>query len=170
MNPLLYLFGISAGLAALLASVTIWSPRKVRIKVLAIVMFTLFVPASYMSLTNLLSRPKPADMEWEQRQLSEATVLGAHLREGHSIYVWLQVAGVEEPRSYVLPWSQELAEQLYGARREAESQGTAVKMRRPFIAEEDESEPVFYAPPQPMPPEKQVAPSTTLSFQHSTNS
>ena len=45
-------------------------------------MFTLFVPASYMSLTNLLSRPKPADMEWEQRQLSEATVLGAHLREG----------------------------------------------------------------------------------------
>jgi hypothetical protein len=170
MNDLLYLFGISAGLAALLASITIWSPRKVRVKVVAITMFTLFVPTAYMSLADLLSRPKPANMEWEQRQLSEATVLGSHLREGHSIYLWLQVAGVEEPRSYVLPWSQELAEQLHGARREAESQGTAVRMRRPFLAEEDESDPVFYAPPQPMPPEKQAPSSTPLSYQHSTNS
>ena len=46
-------------------------------------------------------------------------------------YLWLRIAGAEEPRSYVLPWNQKLAEQLYGAQREAESRGTKVHVKRP---------------------------------------
>jgi hypothetical protein len=53
----------------------------------------------------------------------------------------------------VLPWSLQAAQQLQEAMSQAEADGTAVRMTMPFESSLDDSEPMFYAMPQPaMPP------------------
>ena len=73
------------------------------------------------------------------------------------IFLWLQLDGIEEPRSYVLPWSRELAQQLQDALQEAEERESGVRMRLPFEQSLDDREPRFYALPQPaLPPKDQL--------------
>jgi hypothetical protein len=83
-------------------------------------------------------------------------VLGSSLREDDGIYLWLQLPNAGEPRSYVLPWDREIAEQLQAAQREAEETQGGLKMRLPFEPSLDDREPKFYAMPQPAPPEKEA--------------
>lgn len=155
MSHVFYLFAVSAALTATLAAISISAPRALWIKAGALAVAALFLPTTYISLTDLLSRPKPIALEWWHRDLSEAVVLGANLREGEAIYLWLKVAGLEAPRSYVLPWHQKLAEQLYGAQREADSTGTAVRVKTPFVAGRTDEDPMFYAVPHsPRPPKE----------------
>ena len=92
----------------------------------------LFMPVAYAGLSDLLSRPKPVAMEWWLDQAEEATVLGSQMREGDSLYLWLQLAGEAEPRAYRLPWSQQMAQQLQQALEQAQRNGTEARMRLPF--------------------------------------
>ena len=164
MNHLFYLFAATAALAGLLASIGIWSPSRLMVKIGALTTVALFLPASYVSFSDLLSRPKPVSLEWLQSGMSEAVVLGADLHEDHAIYVWLRMDDVEEPRAYMLPWTQKSAEQLFGAQRQAEADGTQVRMRNPFDNGDENAEPVFYAQPQqPLPP-KHVASSQPVVY------
>ena len=119
MTELTYLFGAVALLAGALASITIWAPRRLAIKVLALGGVTLFLPLAYAGFAQLLALPKPVALEWWQANAEEATVLAASMREDEAIYLWLQLKDVPEPRAYSLPWQRELAEQLQAAQREA---------------------------------------------------
>lgn len=160
MDYLPYLFGVIVLLAAALAAIGIWSRRRLWIKVAGVAAAMLFMPAAYAGLVGLLSKPKPVDLEWAQAHLREATVLGATLEQGRGIYLWLKLDGIEEPRSYILPWDTELAQQLQDAMREAEENGTGLKMRLPFERSLDPHEPKFYALPQPAMPPKDLLPET----------
>ena len=153
MSNILYPYAIAALMMAVLAAIAIWSNRRVWLKSAAILIVALILPAAYLTLVDLLSRPKPVSLEWSSRDLKEATVIGAHLKEGESIFLWLGFEGVSEPRYYVLPWDEEMAKQLYGAQREADDKGTEVRVNRPF-APNVESEMMFYALPLPAPPPK----------------
>ena len=119
MTELTYIFGVVAVLAGALGSISIWAPRRLAVKLLAVAGVTLFLPAVYAGFAQLLALPKPVALEWWQANASEATVLAASLREDEAIYVWLQLQGVDEPRAYALPWQRDLAEQLQAAQREA---------------------------------------------------
>ncbi len=167
MSELTALFAVLGGLAFVLANVAIWSPRKLRVKIGALATAAVFLPAAYMSLSEMLSRPKPVSSEWARRELAEATVIGSQMVEGQGIYVWLGIEGVEEPRAYALPWDEKVARQLHGARRNAEASGAKVKMRNPFEPSNDKRERVFYAAPQAPPPEKQQTVENPLQYQHS---
>ena len=167
MIELFHLFAASAALAAALAAISIWSHRKLWAKISAVLATALFIPTIYLSYADLLSRPKPASLEWWYRSVPEATVIGSRLREGDAIYVWIEMADIDEPRAYKLPWQQKLAKQLYGAQREAEANGTKVQMRLPFADRVEEQEPMFYALPQPALPPKQVEQGNSQYFQHS---
>lgn len=167
MSQAFYLFVVLLGLASSLAAISIWSPRPFWIKVCAITVAALLLPTAYFSLVELLSRPKPIALEWAQRDLSEAVVIGADLREGKSIYLWLKVDGLDEPRSYVLPWDQKLAEQLHGARREAEAKGTGVRVNRPFMSKQEKGHLVFYAAPRAAPAPKTPPTHSGFVFQPS---
>ena len=156
MTELTYLFGAVALLAGALASITIWAPRRLAIKVLALGGITLFLPLAYAGFAQLLALPKPVALEWWQANAEEATVLAASMREDEAIYLWLQLKNVPEPRAYTLPWHRELAEQLQAAQREAEESQTQVQMRLPFENSLDELEPKFYAMPQPQLPPKDM--------------
>lgn len=154
MKNLPEIFAIAAILATALCMMSIWAPRRLPIKLGALVTSCLFLPVAYAALSDLLSKPKPVGLEWWHAQAEEATVLGSTMREGEGIYLWLQMANISEPRSYVLPWSREMAQQLQDAMEEAQEQESGVRMRLPFEPSFDKEEPKFYALPQPSLPEK----------------
>ena len=156
MTELTYLFGAVAVLAGAISSISIWAPRRLAMKLLAVGAVTLFLPTAYAGFAQLLALPKPVGLEWWQANAAEATVLAASLREGEAIYLWLQLKDVREPRAYTLPWHRDLAEQLQAAQREAEEAQTQVQMRLPFENSLDEQEPKFYAMPQPQMPAKDL--------------
>jgi hypothetical protein len=156
MTELTYLFGVVAVLAGALSSISIWAPRRLTMKLLAVGGVALFLPTAYASFAQLLALPKPVALEWLRANAEEATVLAASLREGETIYVWLQLKGVDEPRAYALPWHRDLAEQLQAAQREAAEGQTQVQMRFPFEDSLDDREPKFYAMPQPQLPPKDL--------------
>jgi hypothetical protein len=167
MIELTYLFGTVALLAGALASVSVWAPRRLTMKLLAVGGAALFLPIAYAAFAQLLAMPKPVALEWWQANAQEATVLAASLREDEAIYVWLQLRDVPEPRAYALPWHRDLAEQLQAAQREADEAQTQVQMRLPFENSLDEREPKFYAMPQPQTPAKDVdAPPAQLYDRH----
>ena len=154
MNDLFYLFGATVLVAALLANIGIWAPRRTAVRVSALLVSMLFIPLAYASAAALLSRPKPVSLEWVQGAAAEAAVLGSSIEEGRAIYIWLQLRNSPQPRAYTLPWNREVAEQLQEARREAERQGTGLVMRMPFEHSWESREPKFYALPQPALPPK----------------
>ena len=94
----------------------------------------------------------------------------AKLIHGKAIYLWLGMEGVDEPRAYVLPWSQEMAKQLNGAQREAQQTGTSVLMQKPFENSLDNRDRQFYAAPVPPPPEKEKTQQNVHRFEHSDTS
>lgn len=149
MSEIPGLFVVAVVLLGVLATHSIWAPRRMRVKLSALLTTMLFLPLAYAAMVLLLSKPKPVHLEWWQANADEATVLGSSMREGHGIYLWLQMVDLVEPRSYVLPWSRELAQELQDALREAEENDTAVQMRLPFEPSLDNREPKFYAMPQP---------------------
>ena len=154
MDNLIYLFAVAVLLAAALAAISIWAPRKLWLKISAVAITGLLSASAYASYADLLSKPKPVSLEWAQRQVGQATVLAASLRENEAIYLWLEFEGVDSPRAYALPWSQEAAEQLQRAMREAEEQGGGVQMQTPFETDREPTEMMFHAAPQPAMPQK----------------
>jgi hypothetical protein len=167
MRDLIPFFAALGLLAAILAHIAIWSPRNLWIKVGALATTVAFMPVAYASLSAMLSRPKPIELEWSRAELAEASVLGSRMKEGKAIYVWLAMDGIDEPRAYVLPWSQELAKQLQGAQRNAQQTGAKVMMRKPFENSFDDRDRQFYAAPVPPPQEKVEGPQNALQFEHS---
>ncbi len=139
-------------LMGILAAVAVWSPRRLWSRVLAVAVLASTAGVAWFAYADLLSRPKPAG--WEVVESETARVLGASMREGEAIYLWLSVPEYPEPRAYVLPWDREVAEQLQGALREAERNGTGVIMQLPFERSWDPQQPKFYALPQPALPPK----------------
>ncbi len=168
MNELLPFFAGITVLAGILGSISIWTPRKVWLKCTALCTLAFFLPVAYFTMTDLLSRPKPADLEWLHRQADKAEVLGTRMTEGEAIYVWLKMEGVEEPRAYVLPWDQQLAKQMHGAKREAESKGQPLMMGKPFQPSLEQRDKKFYAAPQPKLPPKNPdgGPEEPMEFKH----
>ena len=158
MIELSRIFVVATVMVVALALVAVWAPRRPAVKFGATGLALAFVPLGYLALAELLSKPKPVELEWWAARAEEATVLGSTMREGRGIYLWLQLAEFEEPRSYVLPWNRELAEQLQKALAEAEENNTQVRMRLPFEPSWDDREPKFYALPQPALPPKDYTP------------
>lgn len=132
MKDLFIIFVALLSISALLASITIWSHRRVSIRTGAVVLTALFIPIAYVGITELLSQPKPMQHEWFKRHVDEATLLGVSVREGEAIYLWLRLDDSLEPRYYVLPWQQQLAEKLQNIVDEAIRDGAAVVISEPF--------------------------------------
>ncbi len=112
MSLLLLFFVATIAVAATLATVAIWAPRRPVIRFAALAVTVLFIPIGYLQLTEMLARPKPIAFEWFRRHVEQAQLLGASLDEGRAIYLWLRIDQDVEPRYYVMPWRQETAEKL----------------------------------------------------------
>ncbi len=169
MDNMIYVFAAIVFLAAVLASISIWAPRRFWLRGAAVIVTAGLIIVSYIGFSDLLSRPKPVHLEWAMRTVAEAKVLGASPREGEAIFVWLQIVGIAEPRAYRMPWSKDLAQQLQDATEESQNTQTGVRMRSPFGTEawKDDQKPAFYSPPRRAPAEKASIGSEPLIFEES---
>jgi len=156
---------VSAALFALLLGAVIFLvlPRaRLWQRVTSTGLFVVLIAVVYGGSIELLSRPKPLRLEW--RDAAHAQVLGASIREGDAIFVWLQFDGSDEPRAYALPWDMKTAQQLQNAMREGQANGTGVQADMPFETGLDERAPKFYATPQQALPEKNYSSSKPLVY------
>lgn len=168
MTELAYLFAALAVLTGTVITISVWAPRRLPIKVAALAGGAMMLPVGYLAFAHLLSMPKPVGLEWYRQHAEDATVLGSSMREGENIYLWLQFDDAAEPRSYVIPWRRDLAEQLQKAKRQADAEGGQLRVRRPFEPSLDDRQPKFYAMPQPAPPPKHAGrqqPTPALTFE-----
>jgi hypothetical protein len=131
---------------------------KFRWKVqLMAVFFAIFMGVSYISLGELLGRPKPVEiLFWGTPDVEEARVLGQFFKKDVGIYLLLIYPGQSIPRYFQFPWNEDMAEQLKraeAARQMEENQG--VKIKYPFQPTHEEREfPEVYEIPWPAPPQK----------------
>ena len=132
MKVLFIIFIALLAVTALLATIAIWSQRRTPVRTLAVVLTALFIPIGYLTVTELLSQPKPMQHEWFKQHVDEATLLGVSVRENQAIYLWLRLDDSLEPRYYVLPWQRQLAEKLQNLIDEAIRDGASVTISNPF--------------------------------------
>ena len=67
MDNMTYLFAAVVLLAAVLASISIWAPRKLWIRSASIFATAGLIAVAYLGFSDLLSRPKPIHLEWAMR-------------------------------------------------------------------------------------------------------
>jgi hypothetical protein len=145
MNSPFTLYTIVVLVAAALAAIAIWAPRSLPLKISALVLAAALMATGYVGFMEIIGRPKPVSAEWALETIEDAAVVATRLREGEGIYLWLEGRGAQEPRD---------AKQLQQAMRQAEEQGTVVRMRTMRETRRESDEPLFYAEPQSAPPPK----------------
>jgi len=133
MDAVYVFFCVLLALVAVLASIAVWSPRRARLRALAVTLVAGFVPLGYFTLTEILSQPKPMSHEWFKSHVDEAVVLGVVFDEGKAIYLWLALDAGPEPRYYRLPWKPVLAQKLQHYVDEGLRKGGQVILKRPFL-------------------------------------
>jgi len=160
MSLLLLFFVATIAVAAMLATVAIWAPRRPVIRFAALAVTVLFIPIGYLQLTEMLARPKPIAFEWFRRHVEQAQLLGASLDEGRAIYLWLRIDQDVEPRYYVMPWRQETAEKLEDMIDNALRNNSTIILKKPFIRKfmEDLGDLNANIVPPPLPPQKMPQP------------
>jgi hypothetical protein len=156
MLPLFYTAMVA--LAGAIAGLALWARVRRPIKALVLTLTAAWLVVAYGALAELLSRPKPVDLEFARAGMPEAEVLAGRVVEDEAIYLWLDFLDDGEPRAYRLPFDHETAEQLRKAMEQGDETGGGVRMRLPFAPSLDDGEPRFYAPPQPRLPLKPVEP------------
>lgn len=186
MNAMTLYFSLFLLMALTLSFVAIWAPRHFWAKVGALFLTVLIVVFSYLSFSDLLSRPKPIGWEWKYKDLKEAVVLQGKIIEGKEIYVLLDSPHFPEPRYYSIPWRDEedkdgsegeegtegdlksVPEQLQDALRQQEEEpGSEVIIQAPFQRswESRGREKKYFLRPPPAPPPK-PKPEEPQTFEH----
>ena len=140
--------------AAVLASIAAWAPRKIWVRVNALVITLLIMPIGSLQVTEMLSRPKPANYELLRRHVDKVTALSASFREKQAIYLWVQFDGDTKLRYYSLPWSNRFAEYLRKSLEEAVHQKGNVVLRHFFSRQslDDYGDLKVEIVPPPVPP------------------
>lgn len=160
--PLFY--SVMVVTASILAGITLWARVRRWMKVLCLGLTAIWFVTAYGALADLLSRPKPVDLEFANSKVAEAEVIAGRIIENEAIFVWLGLENEVQPRAYQLPWDLQLAEELRKALEEGKANGTQAFMRLPFEPTLDHEEPRFYALPQPRLPLKPLPDPETERF------
>jgi hypothetical protein len=127
-------------------------------------LFAAILAVLFFGYSDMLGRPKAAQLELFRGDMKDARVISSHFKEGDSIFLWLELPGAPEPRYYKLPWDERIAKSLQEATQQnAEQHGGGVGMSMPFERSWDREEPKFYPLPQPKLPDKpEERPSVTV--------
>lgn len=153
-DMLTWLFVIVVVASTLLAMIAVRGALSLGLRCGALALAAVLMAGGYAGFSELMSRPKPASLEWLRADALSAKVAASHLRENEAIYLWLILEGEDEPRAYRLPWDIEMARQIRAASADARRRQSDVRMRLPFKNNAPGGERVFHAPPRPAPPPK----------------
>ena len=111
MDILNWFFALLTILISFIIALSIWSRKKVKYKVLSILLGVFTYLVSYGSLLEILSRPKPKNLELLNKYANELTLLHVNWVEGEAIYLLVQLDDIVEPRLYKFPWNASQAQE-----------------------------------------------------------
>jgi hypothetical protein len=165
MNSFLIVFVSLALLLGAFAYVAMPTASRGR-RAIIVGFFAIILGALFFGYFDMLGRPKLSRLEVVRTSMQDAKVIGSYLKENDGIYLWLQLAGLDEPRYYKLPWDEKVAKSLQGAIAENERQhGSGVGMAQPFERGWSQEDPKFYALPQSKLPDKPGERSPVIVYQ-----
>ena len=163
MDLLNWFFALLTILISFIIALSIWSRKKVKYKVLSIILgiFAYFI--SYATLLEILSRPKPKNLELLNKYANELTLLHVNWVEGEAIYLLVQLDDIIEPRLYKFPWNAAQAQEYDEMLEKGRENGEEVKIANPFFPTnaEERKTIIYTSPAKPLPPKE--APETGIT-------
>ena len=163
MDLLNWFFAVLTILISFIIAISIWSRKKVKYKILSILLgiFAYFI--SYATLLEILSRPKPKNLELLNKYANELTLLHVNWVEGEAIYLLVQLDDIIEPRLYEFPWNAAQAQEYDEMLEKGRENGEEVKIANPFFPTnaEERKTIIYTAPAKPLPPKE--APETGIT-------
>ena len=163
MDLLNWFFTLLTILISFIIALSIWSRKKVKYKVLSILLGFFTYLISYGSLLEILSRPKPKNLELLNKYANELTLLHVNWVEGEAIYLLVQLDDIVEPRLYKFPWNTSQAQEYDEMLEKGRENGEEVKIANPFYPTnaEERKTLIYTAPAKPLPPKE--APETGIT-------
>ena len=163
MDILNWFFALLTILISFIIALSIWSRKKVKYKVLSITIGVLAYFISYATLLEILSRPKPKNLELLNKYANELTLLHVNWVEGHAIYLLVQLDDLIEPRLYEFPWNAAQAQEYDEMLEKGRENGEEVKIANPFYPTnaEERKTIIYTSPAKPLPPKE--APETGIT-------
>ena len=163
MDLLNWFFILLTILISFIIALSIWSRKKVKYKVLSILLGVFTYLVSYGSLLEILSRPKPKNLELLNKYANELTLLHVNWVEGEAIYLLVQLDDIVEPRLYKFPWNASQAQEYDEMLEKGRENGEEVKIANPFYPTnaEERKTIIYTAPAKPLPPKE--APETGIT-------
>ncbi|MAH88520.1 MAG: hypothetical protein CMJ06_00490 [Pelagibacterales bacterium] len=163
MDLLNWFYVLLTILISFVIAISFWSRKEVKYKVLSIVLgvFSYFI--SYGTMLEILSRPKPKNLELLNKYANELTLLHVNWVEGDAIYLLVQLDDLAEPRLYKFPWNASQAQEYDEALEKGRENGEEVKIANPFYPTnaEERKTLVYTAPAKPLPPKEAPEPGIT---------
>ena len=163
MDLLNWFFTLLTILISCIIALSIWSRKKVKYKVLSIMIGVIAYFISYATLLEILSRPKPKNLELLNKYANELTLLHVNWVEGEAIYLLVQLDDIIEPRLYKFPWNASQAQEYDEMLEKGRENGEEVKIANPFYPTnaEERKTLIYTAPAKPLPPKE--APETGIT-------
>ena len=163
MDILNWFFALLTILISFIIALSIWSRKKVKYKVLSITIGVFAYLISYATLLEILSRPKPKNLELLNKYANELTLLHVNWVEGEAIYLLVQLDNLIEPRLYEFPWNAAQAQEYDEMLEKGRENGEEVKIANPFFPTnaEERKTIIYTAPAKPLPPKE--APETGIT-------
>ena len=156
MNSINWFFFIIVILTAILTSLIFKSRNKTHTKFFTLILGISIFLISYVSLLEILSRPKPKNLEILNKYVKEATLLHVSWIEGEAIHILIRLDGVKEPRLYSFPWDPIQAQEFDEALEKGRENNEEVRISNPFFTSNTEKKKVilYTSPARPLPPKK----------------
>ena len=156
MSTLNWFFCIVVLLTALLTNLSFKSRKKLQLKVLALVLGVGIFFISYGALLEILSRPKPKNLEIINKYIEEATLLHVSWIEGESIHILIRLPNIKEPRLYSFPWDPIQAQEFDEALEKGRENNEEVRISNPFFTSnlEERKVLIYSSPAKPLPKKK----------------
>ena len=163
MDLLNWFFALLTILISFIIAISIWSRKKIKYKILSILLGTFAYFISYATLLEILSRPKPKNLELLNKYANELTLLHVNWVEGEAIYLLVQLDDIIEPRLYEFPWNAAQAQEYDEMLEKGRENGEEVKIANPFYPTnaEERKTLIYTAPAKPLPPKE--APETGIT-------
>ena len=158
-----WFFVILILLTALITSLSFWSRKRIKFKLITLFIGMLCFVTLYFSLIEILSRAKPKNLEVLNKYADELTLLHVNWIEGEALYLLVLIEDDKEPRLYKFPWNAAQAQEFDEALEKGREDGEEVKIANPFYTSNtEERKTLIYSSPAKPLPEKE-APSVGIT-------
>ena len=156
MNSINWFFFIIVILTAILTSLIFKSRNKTQTKFFTLILGISIFLISYVSLLEILSRPKPKNLEILNKYVEEVTLLHVSWVEGEAIHILIRLDGVKEPRLYSFPWDPIQAQEIDEALEKGRESNEEVRISNPFFVSnlEERKTLIYSSPAKPLPAKK----------------